>query len=320
MNKAYLILLLLICIVAGLGAQSAEFSSYMLLKEIDIPDYDEGRFNFTIESYTWENFVPNQGWQETIYSMSFEFGFWTFPIGDLNVGFRLPYYFWFAKNGLRDENNSIPEARTKVTGFMDPELFAQFKLDITNNISALFHGMITVPGLAERAADGGAAIGETRGELMAGFVFEYRRMIAKVMGGLETGSELGNTPPVYIAYRVPSLFVPQVTAWDETLVNVVDIEAIFCATAQLGFGVQYYYKEAYFNSNKWTNAFFQPINETPDDLGMLTIKLYYASTTGGFYSLNKGSIFSFGIGMGGVGTDPDANPDIFYHVALSKYF
>jgi hypothetical protein len=292
----------------------------LLLKEIDLPGFEEGRFNFTIQSYTWEDFTPNEGWVETKYSFGFEWGVWTFPIGDLNVGCRLPYYFWFARDGLKSDNSSFPEARTKISGFMDPELFVQFKLDITNNISALFHGMITVPNVAIKASEGGAAIGETRGELMAGFIFEYRRMIAKIMGGLETGSEMGNTPPVYIAYRVPSLLVPQVTDWDETLVNVLRAEVVFCATAQLGFGLEYYYKESYFNSNKWTNAYFQPINQTPDHLGLFTIKLYYATTTGGFYSLNKGSIFSFGIGLGGVGTDPDANPDIYYHVSLSKYF
>jgi len=323
MKISYKIIVFL-CIISGiLSAQRAEFSSYALLKDVDVPDYDEWRFNFSIESYTFENFTPGYSWHESIYTATVDFGFWTFDWMDLSVGGKLPFYFWYAKDDLEKDNKGINGAALKVTGFMDPELFADLKFDLpgTNHWSALLHGSISLPGVVEKAENGGAGIGQTRGEIMGGIMFEYKRFILKALGGILFGPEIGDTPPVYYNYRTPALFVPQVAEWENTVVQQFYVDMVFCATATAGFGIEYFYKGSYFNPGQWRDdAYDTPIYGTIDDLGLFIVKLTFASTTGGFYSTEKGTNFTIGVGFGGVGTDSDLNPDAYYTLALSKYF
>lgn len=322
MNISYRIILVL-CVVSGIVcAQRAEYSSYALLKDVDVPEYDEWRFNFSIESYTFENFTPGYSWHESVYTATVDFGFWTFRWADLSVGGKLPFYFWYAKDKLENDNKGIQGAALKTTGFMDPELFADLKFDLpfSNHISALLHGSITLPGVVQKAENGGAGVGETRGEIMGGIVIEYKRFIFKTLGGVEVGSEIGDTPAVYYNYRTPAIFVPQVAPWENTVVDKYYIDLVFCASATVGFGLEYFYRGSYFNQGQWKQAYDTPIYGTIDDIGIFSIKLIFATTAGGFYSTEKGTLFTIGVGFGGVGTDPELNPDAYYSLALSKYF
>lgn len=322
MNKCMLVVTLMILGAAGVFGISAEFSTYALLKELDVPEYDEWRLNLNIDTYTWENFgwgtsaaTPQEtNWHETVYSVSLEWGFWTFPIGDLSLGVELPYYFWYSANDLREynENNSHTE---KFTGFLDPEVFADFKIRVTDHISGLVHVGMTVPGLFEKAVDGGAAIGVTRLTAMGGVIIKYNRFVTRIMLGVESGS----TPSVETANHTPALIVPQVAAWDNKNVAVLDLDTIFCAAATTGFGVQYLYKGTYFKGGTWDTASANLTSE-PDPLGMLVLKMYFSDTTGGFASSESGTIMTVGIGMGGIGADQDLNPDILYQLTVSKYF
>jgi len=310
-----------LALIAGLAsAQTAEFFSYPLLKDADVPGYDEWRFVFSVDSYTFDNFTPGYTWHESVYSVSLEFGFWTFSFGDLSVGGRIPFYFWYARDQLKKDNSTIPGAKTKVTGFMDPEIFGDLKIDLATHLAGLVHGLISLPNVAKRADEGGAGIGQTRGEIMAGIMFEYKRLIFKVLGGWEAAGELGNTPPVYINYRTPALFVPQVQAWDNTTVAKWYADLIFCTTATSGFGIEYFYRGSYFKEGKWSRAYGKAIPATIADTSILTIKLVFASTAGGFAGAEKGTIFTIGIGFGGVGTEEDLNPDTVYTLSVSKYF
>ncbi|MFH1707520.1 MAG: hypothetical protein ABIF71_06350 [Planctomycetota bacterium] len=303
---------------------SAGITTYVILKEADVPAYDEWRMNLNVDTFSWENFGwgvtatagSETSWNESLYSVSMEWGFWTFALGDISLGAKLPYYFWYAKDGLKDFNNGLPGAKTKNVGWMDPELFGDFKFKLTDHVSGLAHLGMTVPALSlgENAVDGGAALGVTRLTLMGGVLVQYNRFIAKIMVGAETGG----TPDVETKYDTPALIVPQVAGWDNSNVILMDIETIFCASATTGFGLEYMYKGAYFKGGSWDTDL--AVDSEPDPLGMLVINMYFADTSSGFYSAESGTIFAFGIGMGGIGSDPDLNPDILYRVSVSKYF
>lgn len=335
---------LLICFAAGMFGVSAEFSSYAILKEIDVPEYDEWRFSFNLDSYTYEHFALGEvgttkgtNWHESLYSISAEWGFWTFPIGDLSIGATIPFYFWYAASDLRDDNraNAGTGAETKFLGLMDVEIFADFKSGLTEHVSLLLHGGVTIPefsgifnfvtSLAKTAEEGGAAYGVMRMTGSAGLIIKYPRFISKIT----VGAELGNSPAIKDYRRTPALLVPQVVDWDNTSIMFFNIDLLFSASAATGFGLEYRYKGAYFavDSSKWVLEFGQVL----DPLEMIIIKMYFSSTSGGFYGAKGGSIMSIGIGahistLFGtetsplMGTDPDLNPDILYVFSYSKYF
>ena len=309
------ICILLVACVGGLMGLSAEFSTYALLKEADVPEYMECRLSVTSSSYTLENYgwgdIPDgTSWHETVFNLTWEWGFWTFAMGDLNIGGRLPFYFWYAKDELRSTNELVPGAKIKVTGFMDPEVFADFKFKITDHINGLLHAGTLIPGLAEPADEGGGALGVARITAMGGVIIEYNRFVARLMAGIESGK----TPDVMTDHAVPAFVVPQVSAWDNSSVPILDLTAIFCTSATSGFGLQYLYKGSYFDAGAWVN------DTGPDNLGMLVLTFYFANTAGGFYASEAGSIFSLGVGMGGINADPDLNPDILYRLTFSRYY
>ncbi len=340
MNKCIhfiLVSFVLTAAFSSLYADSGAFTSYQLLKEIDLPDYDEWRLSFNVETTTWENFdydeaiSPEQiSWHESIYTLSLEWGFWTFSRGDLNIGLELPFYFWYAKEDLKTQNNdnlTWPEGKIKNNGPMDLKAFADFKLKLTDNIYGILHGGVSIPGVSPMlydlfsgldADDIDTDYGVLRFEVGVGALFKYSRFI----GRAQVGAELGGVPSTNPDFHIPAEYVPHATSeWTNSTILMLNLSSIFVATSSFGVGIDIDYRGQVFSDGDWDAANFNTVggNNVPEAVTLLSLKFYFsASGGGGFYSVDSGSIFSFGIGK--KLADSDLQPAVRYTLNYSQYF